>query len=302
MKYDVQIIITLVTLFFLSQIVGLSILYKDANVQVVNGTTQVIHGETVIGPRPEFEGPQTFLWIISSVFITTGLVLLIVKFKKINWMKLLFFTATFLTVSISLGVFINPIMAYAIALVLGIIKVYKPNKYLHNIIEMLTYAGLVLILAPLFDITWIIALLVVISAYDIFAVWKSKHMVKMAKFQIEGGIFTGLFIPLSEVKKKVKRKIKKGVEIKKRVKVREAIMGGGDVAFPLLFSGVVMESLIKLGAVTKELAFLKALIIPIVVTLVLMYLFIKGQQGKYYPGMPFITFGCLLGYAVVLII
>jgi len=302
MKYDIQIIVTLVTLFFLSQIVGLSILYKDAHVQVVNGTTEVIHGETVIGPRPEFQGPQTFLWVISAVFITTGLVLLIVKFQKINWMKLLFFSATFLTVSISLGVFIYPTLAYVIALVLAIIKVFKPNKYLHNIIEMLTYAGLVLILAPLFDIIWIVALLIVISAYDIFAVWRSQHMIKMAKFQIKGGIFTGLFIPLSDMKKKVKGKIKTGVEIKKRVKVREAIMGGGDVAFPMLFTGVVMESLIKLGTITKELAFLKVLIIPIVVTLVLLYLFIKGQQGKYYPGMPFITFGCLLGYALVLII
>jgi presenilin-like A22 family membrane protease len=301
MKYDVQIIITLITLFFLSQLVGLSILYNDAHVQVVNGTTEVVHSETVIGPRPEFQGPETFLWVISSVFITTGLVLLIVRFQKINWMKLLFFSATFLTVAIALGVFIDPTLAYVIALLLAIIKVFKPNKYLHNIIEMLTYAGLVLILAPLFDITWIVALLIVISAYDIFAVWRSKHMIKMAKFQIKGGIFTGLFIPLSDVKKKVKG-IKTGVEIKKRVKVREAIMGGGDVAFPMLFTGVVMESLIKMGTITKELAFLKVLIIPIVVSLVLLYLFVKGQQGKYYPGMPFITFGCLVGYLLVLII
>lgn len=302
MKYDVQIMITLVTLFFLSQIVGLSILYKAANVQVVNGTTEVTYGETVIGPRPEFQGPETFLWVISSVFVTTGLVLLIVKFQKINLMKLLFFAATFLTVSIALGIFINSTLAFAIAIIFAIIKVFKPNKYMHNIIEMLTYAGLVLILAPLFDISWIIALLIVISGYDIFAVWRSKHMVKMAKFQIKGGIFTGLFIPLEGVKKKVSGKIKTGVEIKKKVKVREAIMGGGDVAFPMLFAGVVMESLIKLGTMTKEMAFLKVLIIPITVTIVLIYLFIKGQKGKYYPGMPFITFGCLVGYLLVLII
>ncbi len=82
----------------------------------------------------------------------------------------------------------------------------------------------------------------------------------------------------------------------------EAIMGSGDVAFPLMFSGVVMERMIKIGNITKEIAFLKTLIIPVIVSIVLFILLMKGTRGKFYPGMPFITAGCLLGYALVLII
>jgi presenilin-like A22 family membrane protease len=170
-------------------------------------------------------------------------------------------------------------------------------------IEMLMYSGLVVLLVPLFDVTWMIALLIVISVYDIYAVWHSKHMVKMANFQIKSNIFSGIFIPLKEsgkIGKKIKKATKKVKQ--KTVKVQQAIMGGGDVAFPLLFSGVVMESLIKVNQLTKEMAFFKTLIIPVMVTISLLFLFFQGKRGKYYPGMPFITAGCLIGYAIVFLI
>jgi len=301
MKYDIKIISLLVSLFFIAQIVGLSILYKDIKLQVVDGVTEVVHSETVIGPRPELYGPQSFIWMISSILLMTGLLLLLIKFQKINWVKVLFFSASFLTLSVALGVLIDPTLAYTIAFVLAIIKIFKPNKLAHNVIEMLMYSGLTVLLVPLFDLTWMIFLLIAISAYDIYAVWKSKHMVKMATFQIKSKIFTGLLIPLRE-SVKVRKGVKKiGKRVKyEKVKVQEAIMGSGDVAFPLMFSGVVMERLIKVNQLTKEMAFVKTLSIPIVVSLVLLFLLFQGRRGKYYPGMPFITTGCLLGLLFVL--
>jgi presenilin-like A22 family membrane protease len=296
MKYNLKIISVLVSLFFIAQIVGLSILYKDTKVELVDGKQEVVHGETVIGPRPEFYGPQSFIWIISSIFLMTGLLLILIKFEKINWVKVLFFSATFLTLSVALGVLISPDLAFILGLVLAVIKIYKPNKITHNIIEMLMYSGLAVILVPLFDLTWMILLLIVISAYDIYAVWRSRHMIKMATFQMKSKIFTGLLIPL-------KASVKKRSRVKgKGVKVEEAIMGSGDVAFPLMYSGVVMERLIKVGQLAKELAFVKTLIIPVIVSLVVLFLLIQGKRGKYYPGMPFITGGCLLGSLFVLII
>jgi len=294
MKYNLKIISVLVSLFFIAQIVGLSILYKDTEVQVVDGKQEVVHSETVIGPRPEFYGPDTFIWIISSILLMTGILLVLMRFEKINWIKVLFFSATFMTISVALGVLIDSTLAFIFALVLAIIKIYKPNTITHNVIEMLMYSGLAVILVPLFDLTWMTVLLIAISAYDIFAVWRSRHMIKMATFQMKSKIFTGLLIPLRE-SIKVKSKVKG-----KGVKVEEAIMGSGDVAFPLMFSGVVMERLIKVGQMTKEIAFMKTLIIPIVVSLVVLFLLIEGKKGKYYPGMPFITAGCLLGSLFVL--
>lgn len=264
-------------------------------VRIVDGKTKIIHSETVVGPRPEFYGIQTFIWVFSAILITTGLVLLLMKFEKIDWIKLLIFTACFITISVALGVFIASGLAFLLAFVLAIIKIYKPNMLTHNFTEMLIYSGLALILVPLFDLTWMIALLIFISVYDIYAVFKSKHMVKMALFQANSKVFTGLLVPL----KKIRRSIKTGK--KKTVRLTEAIMGSGDVAFPLMFSGVVMEKLIIEG-VGKELAFVKTLIIPVIVSIILFMLLMKGRKGKFYPGMPFLTAGCILGYLMVLII
>ena len=83
-----------------------------------------------------------------------------------------------------------------------------------------------------------------------YAVWKSKHMIKLAKFQSDAKIFTGLLVPYKEKKKE-----------------SFAMLGGGDMAFPLLFSGVILSSV---GAI--------ALIIPFIVTLSLFLLLYFGKN------------------------
>jgi len=293
MKYDLRTMLTLVLIFFLTQFIGLEILYKDISIKIgPTGEKEITHSETVLGPRPEITGWETFAWLISGIVISTALILVIVWLKKVLWWKGLFFISIFLTISLALGVFMPTQYAFLLAFVIAALKLYRPNLFIHNIAQILMYAGIAILLVPLFDITWIIALLIVISLYDIYAVFKSKHMVKMALFQTKSKLFAGITIPLKRAKKV------KG----KKVKMREAIIGGGDVAFPLLFAGVVMESLMKSASISIGMAFLKVLIIPIIVSLTLLVLLIKGEEGKFYPGMPFITTGCLIGYAIISLI
>ncbi len=296
MKYDYRTMLTLVLLFFLTQLIGLSILYKDISIKIgPTGEKQVVHTETVLGPRPEVSGWETFVWIMSGIVISTGLILVIVWLKKVIWWKGLFFISVFMTISLALGVFMPTEYAFILAFAIAALKLYKPNLFIHNIAQVLMYSGIAILLVPLFDITWIIAVLIVISIYDIYAVFKSKHMVKMALFQTKSKLFAGITIPLRKTKK-----VKSGKG--KKIKMREAIIGGGDVAFPLLFAGVVMENLMKSASVSMGMAFLKVLIIPIIVSLTLVFLLIKGKEGKFYPGMPFITTGCLIAYGIVSLI
>ncbi len=295
MKYDYRTMLTLVLLFFLTQFIGLEILYKAVNISIgPSGEKEVVYGETVIGPRPELFGWEAFVWMVAGIGISTVMIMVIIYLKKVLWWKGLFFISFFLTISLALGVFMKAEYAFILAFVIAALKLYRPNLFIHNIAQVLMYGGIAILLVPLFDITWIIALLIAISVYDIYAVYKSKHMVKMALFQTQSKLFAGITVPL-----------KKAKEIKgkgKKVKMREAIIGGGDVAFPLLFTGVVMDSLMKLGTISKEIAFLKVLIIPVVVSLTLLFLLIKGKEGKFYPGMPFITAGCLIAYGIILLI
>jgi hypothetical protein len=101
------------------------------------------------------------------------------------------------------------------------------------------------------------------------------------------------------VKKEAKKEVSKKTKVV--VKQKSAILGGGDVAFPLMFSAAVMESLIFDGF-TKQVAFLQSLIITLFVAIALWLLFIKSEKDKFYPAMPFLSAGCLVGYGIILLI
>ena len=78
----------------------------------------------------------------------------------------------------------------------------------------------------------------------------------------------------------------------KSMKVNLAILGGGDVVFPIITAGVVLRSL----------GLLPALIITACATLSLLALFLMAKKGKFYPAMPFITAGLLIGIGLAYLI
>ena len=88
----------------------------------------------------------------------------------------------------------------------------------------------------------------------------------------------------------------KGKDVVKKItkvtEVKTAILGGGDIGFPLLFAGVVM----------KTVGFTKVLIIPVVVSISLFILLYFAEKNKFYPAMPFLSAGCFLGYGLVTLI
>ena len=68
----------------------------------------------------------------------------------------------------------------------------------------------------------------------------------------------------------------------KKMKVSVALLGGGDVVFPMILSGVLLHSIGLLPAIFTSIG----------ATLGLASLFYYSEKGKFYPAMPFITAGC----------
>ncbi|MBU1199494.1 MAG: hypothetical protein KKF46_02450 [Nanoarchaeota archaeon] len=315
MKHDFKITAILVLFFILAQIVGLILINIDiSEIKVVDGQIELTHADTSLGPRPEITGLGAFAYIAIGIAIGTLLVLLIIRAGKINIWKAWFFLAVFIATSMALGVVMNNYLALGIALVLALIKIFKPNVFIHNLTEVLMYAGIAVFLVPLLNVFWTAILLIVISIYDIYAVWKSKHMVKMAKFQAKSQVFAGLFIPYKSSTSKTRTKIDMVIKPPKTLRTtskagktfknpeqRNAILGGGDIAFPLLFTGVVMESLLTQG-LPKLAALSQSLIITLTTTIALALLFIFAKKDKFYPAMPFISAGCFIGYFIVLLL
>jgi len=318
MKHNVTVTLMLIAFFILAQVVGLWLINKESSVSVDPATnkTMVTFADTAVGARPETTGSGSLLYVLIAVFIGTMLVLLIVKFGKVNIWKTWFFFAVWMAMSVSIGALVKSSMwfpydiAIALALILAFWKIFRPNILIHNLTEILMYSGIALIIAPIFDVFWAIALLVVISLYDMYAVWKSKHMVKMAQFQTKSNVFAGLMIPYKQENKKLRilssDEYTSATKTKKKAGSSDngpktAILGGGDIAFPLIFSGAVMNGLLLTG-LSKSAAFLQANIITLTTAIALMLLFVYAKKGKFYPAMPFVTAGCLVGWAIVLII
>jgi len=301
MKHTLSITLIIILIFFLSQIIGLYALNVNTVVKKTpEGGLVVEHENTAIGERPNLQGPETFLYIIVAVLMGTGFLLLLVKLKKIRIWKALYFFAVWMTCSITIGVFTYDFLAFSVCFILAFFKVFRPNIWIHNITELFIYAGIAIIFVPLLDIVWVTLLLLAISAYDMFAVWKSKHMVSLAEFQSKSKAFAGVLLSYKVKLKSLKtKKSGKTTETEEGEEQRSAVLGGGDIAFPMIFAGVVMNSMIEAGIHTKTFAFLYSLIIPVIVAAFLLVLLVEARSDKFYPAMPFLTAGCFIGYGLV---
>ena len=261
MKHNYRVIFIVLILFLLAQLVGLYVSNYYYSVE-----------DLPLGlERPELEQESSFVAVFIFVLIATILVLLLVKFQLWKLWKVWFSLAVFYCLTVSFSIFFGLVVGLILALILTIWRVFFPNPYVHNFTELFIYGALAALFAPVLSLVSVVLLLALISVYDYIAVFKTKHMVKMAKSLSKLKVFAGLMVPYGK---------------------NVAILGGGDVGFPLLFSAVVMG---RYGFS------LPILFIPFCVAISLFGLFYFGNQKKFYPAMPFVTLGCLVGFGLFFI-
>ena len=300
MKHNLKITFILLAMFILTQFIGLYVVNYYSPVKIIEGEIQNVTEPKILpfgmeSPKVEKESDyyNFFSSIIISFVIAILLLTFLTKFKAEFILKLWFFIVVMIALGISLKTILPDIkyitfISLIIVLPLAYIKIYQRNFLVHNLTELFIYPGIAAVFVPILNIYTIIALLIVISIYDMWAVWHSGIMQKMAKYQInELKIFSGFFIPYAS--KKVKLQIQKIKESKKKlgkkIKVNVAILGGGDIIFPIITSGVML----------KTLGFIPAIFVIIGATIGLSYLFFFAKKKKFYPAMPFITAGIFLG-------
>lgn len=260
MKHAVKITILMIVLFLLAQIIGLIIIKSYEAKKLPYG----------IEP-PKLEPQTSFLQIIGFILVGTLLFFVLMKLRWNKLYKIWFFISVLFCLLIAFSAFINERVSLVFASILAIWKVFKPNFIVHNLTELFIYGGLASLFIPILNLFSISILLILISVYDMIAVWKTKHMIKLAKLQAKSRVFAGFLIPY-----------------RKNV----AILGGGDVGLPLLFSGVVLTNY----------GLLSSLIISLFAALALLILFVKSKKKKFYPAMPFISAGCFIGLLILFLL
>lgn len=296
MKHNLPVIGWMAAFFLVAQFIGIAVIYSyiDVDASVRSGRTEFRGLELGGQPmeRPQWEESSSFIWMMAAILVGTALMLLLMRFRfQVLW-KFWFGLAVTITLGLSLAAFIPSTVALVVALVAAIVKVLRPNWWVQTFSELFMYSGLAVIFVPVMDLTSAVLLLVLISAYDAYAVWKSKHMITLARFQAGAKMFAGLVIPYQDGR--IRTSLPSGIEhgrkkpSQKAPVIRTAILGGGDIGFPIIFTGVVL----------KTWGLYPSLVIPLTATISLIYLFIRGEDGKFYPAMPFISFGCLVGLAI----
>ncbi|MFC1663565.1 presenilin family intramembrane aspartyl protease [Patescibacteria group bacterium] len=235
----------------------------------------------------------SFLQFIFYFLLTTLFILFFSffgkKFKKgrKTIFKAIFIFAVMWGGLISLSLWIGDIFAllFIIILIFGWLK--KPSILLHDLAIILGLAGIGSSLGLRISPQLVVLLLIFFSIYDFIAVYKTKHMIKMAKEMIETGAILALIVP---------QKTSDFLADLKEVRLggRFLILGGGDIAFPLLFCA----SLVPQGVSDSLIVGIFSLF-----GLFAGYLFFISQKTRQpIPALPPIAIFSIIGFLITKLI
>jgi presenilin-like A22 family membrane protease len=241
----------------------------------------------IVAPMPKIEATPSFFseFIISTAF-TLAIILLIIKFVKSGFkkrvlLKTIFLLAFFFGGLIFFEVWLEEPIALILLLFLVFFWVKMPNIFIHDLLLVFGMAGLSGYLGLGLTPELVAILLVIFSVYDVVAVYKTKHMVTMAKEMTEAGALPGLFLPskISELNTPLE-KISLGGKF--------LILGGGDIVFPLLFSISALQNGIIPSVIIAIFALLGFLFS--------FWIFFQQKERQAIPALPPIALFSIIGY------
>jgi len=242
--------------------------------------------------------PVSFWQFLLYFLLATAFILAISFFgKKTEKGKGIIFKAIFILAIFWGGLLLFSLWLpdfFALILILFLIFVWlkKPSILIHDLAVILGIAGVGAVLGLRLTSWSVVLLLIILSIYDFIAVYKTKHMVKMAKEMMKTGTILALIVPRSIPDFKTDLK-EVGVPAR-RLDGKFLILGGGDIAFPLL----LCVSLLSEGFINSFIVAIFALI----GLLVSFWLFISQKIRKPIPALPPIALFSIIGFLITLFV
>ncbi len=282
-------------LFFLTQVLGLFVVVRLSK------------SLEFLEIKPE---PVSFLNFLVYFLIGTLIILAVLKISKKGsgiLLQIFFVLAVFSGLDILLSSLIGEPGAIILAAGLVIFRFLQPTILLHNIVVIGGLAGIGGALGLTLIPRDAIILLIILAIYDVIAVYKTKHMVKMAQEMIKKRVILGIIVPekfsgfqasMVDVEKdKIptisRQKILADKISKPAKRVRFMILGGGDLALPLLLIASVARQGIWHSVIILVFAILG---------LFAMHLIFIKLKNRPMPALPPLAVFSILGYLVSLLI
>ena len=198
------------------------------------------------------------------------------RYKRVAKFSFKFFLVfvVFAGSQIIAGAFLNPPLDLVAAVVAVLVFIFCRNVLVHNIGIILGIAGIASVLGLAISPKTALFLLIILSFYDILAVYVTKHMVAMAKNMIESGAPFGFIIPSKSE--------------------QPMILGSGDVGLPLILAcslvGLYVSEAIIVGLFSVAGLLLTHLI------------FVNQKVRKPMAALPPIATMAIVGYLISLLI
>ncbi len=227
--------------------------------------------------------PMTVGVILFYVLVATLLVLFFLKKGAGLFLRFLLLFSVFVGGWITLIPFLGE-YALLFLLLLLFLLIKKPLVVVHNTCIIIAIAGAGAVVGISLTPLIVIVLAAILSVYDVIAVYKTKHMVKMAEGMVKSKSILGIVIPF-QIKDLF-------LDLKKTdVQGRFMILGGGDIMIPLLLcvaflSQGVVYSLVIFAFSLMGLAFS-------------FILFISPETKRPIPALPPIVFMLTFGYIIL---
>src|SRR3989344_4688610 len=152
MKHNITVVLILLVFFLLTQIIGLAIVNAYLEEPLPFGIE-----------RPEVDTETSFLPLFITILLVTVLALLLLKLRAIALWKIWFFLSVAFCLLVSFAILMPDKVALALASILALWKIFKPNMIIHNFTELFIYGGLAAVFVPLFSLFSISILLILIS-------------------------------------------------------------------------------------------------------------------------------------------
>ncbi len=253
------------------------------------------------------ENPMNSLFLLLYILFVTGLMLLIIKYKKkiliaIEAAAIFFASDIVFELLLPIGIPIPNVGPIAIgpflALGLTYFHMRNPTYFSQNLALVFAVSGAGAVLGASLGLVPVLIFMLALGIYDFISVFYTKHMVKMAEAITERPrAFTAAFP--SDIETYTQSMDEKESQKKKEPEDVEGEnghtfqLGGGDLAIPLMFS----VSVLRIGIINAVAAAIGSFI-----ALLLLFYFMLRKPGMALPALPPVSAGGIIGFLVSLLL
>lgn len=276
-------------------------LFISSSLLAVFISTIVLSVEPSVAPSSSTSGLLYIVYyLIAAIAFSAAIILLSKKFRM-NFLKwifvaligfMVFYVWSYLGALIAQTYLEYYLIIIGAPIIMVVLLIVKSEWYVVDVAGFFLCAGLASILGTILGVWAAVVFLAAFAIYDYISVYKTKHMISLAKVAVDADL-PMLFVFPTDVTKKLDRieLTDEGVGEHKAM-----LLGFGDIAFP----GIMV---VASGMYGFSLGYpIEFILFPLLGGIFGMMLLVTGKVKKPAPGLPFLNTGVIVGFLISFLI